>query len=225
MKHYSIHYPVSRQMIRTQSDLENTLSRRVARRHLQAVFLDRDGTINLAPSGHNRYILKPEEIELAPGASEMIYALNCLKVVVIIITNQAAIGKRELSFQEMEKINERLWRKLSRHDAHYDALYFCPHSPEIIPNCFCRKPKPGLIFQAAIDFNIDLSSSFMIGDNMTDVYAGQASGCKTILISNNIRDKGERRVYESDLDGSPDFDCQNLVEATVWLLRKITSDI
>ena len=182
----------------------------------KAVFFDRDGTINI----ERGYLLDPNEIELNPTACETMRDLNDLGILVIVITNQAAIDKKLLSVEQFERINEKLWNELAGVGAYYDALYFCPHSPEITPGCFCRKPKPGLILQATIDFNIDLASSFMIGDKLTDIEAGKLCGCKTILVRSGYGEKAYKEL-ENHPENLPDFICQNLGQAIRWLLPQL----
>jgi D-glycero-D-manno-heptose 1,7-bisphosphate phosphatase len=208
--------PLSRYLILSQSDLDNRLSRQEKCQPSRAIFLDRDGTINV----ERGYLLDPDDIELNPTAGEAIYTLNNLGILIIIITNQASIDKKLLSLERFEEINEKLWEELSNADAYYDALYFCPHSPEITPGCPCRKPKPGLILQAAKDFNIDLTSSFMIGDKLSDIEAGQLSGCKTILV---LTGRGENAYKElmNNSDISPNFIAQTLGEAAEWIRYNI----
>ena len=182
----------------------------------KAVFLDRDGTINV----ERGYILNPNDIELNPSTGQAMRILNELNILTIVITNQAAIDKRLLSLEQFEKINGKLWEDLSGMGAHYDVLYYCPHSPEITPDCHCRKPNPGLILQAAKDFDIDLASSFMVGDKLTDIEAGRLSGCKTILLLSGHGEKAYKNL--GDYHGTPpDFICQNLGEAVTWLLPHI----
>ena len=179
----------------------------------KAVFLDRDGTVN----AERGYLLDPNEIELNQTAGESIRDLNDLGILVIVITNQAAIDKKLLSVEQFEKINDKLWNELAGMGAYYDALYYCPHSPEITPRCYCRKPKPGLLLQAAIDFNINLASSFMIGDKLTDNEAGKLCGCKTILVRSGYGEKAYKEL-ENHPGNLPDFICQNLGQAVTWLL-------
>lgn len=206
--------PLSRYLILSQSDLENRLSRQEKCQPSRAIFLDRDGTINV----ERGYLLHPADIELNPTAGEAMRILNELNILTIVITNQAAIDKRLLSLEQFEIISDKLWEDLSAVGAHFDALYYCPHSPEITPDCHCRKPKPGLILQAAKDFNIDLPSSFMIGDKLTDIEAGHASGCKTILLLSGHGEKAYKDL--ENYEGThPDFICRNLGEAVAWLLR------
>ncbi len=185
----------------------------------KAVFLDRDGTIN----AERGYLIDPNDMELNPTSGEALRVLNELNILTIVITNQAAIDKKLLSLEQFEKINDKLWGELTGMGAHYDGLYYCPHSPEITPECQCRKPKPGLLIQAAKDFNIDLASSFMIGDKLTDIEAGHLSGCKTILLLSGHGGKAYNDL-ENYTETPPDFICQNLGEAVNWLLPIILGD-
>jgi D,D-heptose 1,7-bisphosphate phosphatase len=182
----------------------------------RAVFLDRDGTINV----ERGYLLDPNDIELNPTAGDAMRILNELNILTIVITNQAAIDKGLLSLEQFERINEKLWNDLSDMNSHYDVLYYCPHSPEITPECHCRKPKPGLILQASRDFCIDLSCSFMIGDKLSDIKAGQAGGCKTILV---LTGQGEKtsKVLRNSNETPPDFVAQTLKEAVEWICSNI----
>ena len=182
----------------------------------KVVFLDRDGTINVEKG----YIIDPQEIELAPLAGASISSLNRQGIPVIVITNQAAIEKGLLTVETFEKINEKLWNDLQAVNAHYDALYYCPHSPEITAECLCRKPKSGLFLQAARDFNIDLPASFMVGDKLTDVKAGRSSGCKTVLLLSGLKTKPGTIGFD---DGTlpPDFICETLAQAMDWILPQI----
>ncbi len=179
----------------------------------RAIFLDRDGTINV----ERGYLTDPGEVELNPTSGEALRVLNQLNILTIVITNQAAIDKKLLSVEQFEKINSRLWDDLKKLGAHYDGLYYCPHSPEITPGCLCRKPKPGLLIQAAKDFNIDLTSSFMIGDKLSDIEAGHLGGCKTILLLSGHGEKAHKDL-ENYQGAPPDFICRNLGEAVNWLL-------
>ncbi len=157
-------------------------------RHKQkAVFLDRDGTINK----YKGYISSSEDIELIDGSGEAVRRFNQLGYAVIVITNQAVIARGDCTFSQLREIHNTLETKLSEKGAFVNAIYFCPHHPDKgfegerieykIP-CDCRKPKPGLILQAAKDFNIDISASYMIGDDVTDICAGKNAGCKTVFL-------------------------------------------
>ena len=157
----------------------------------KAIFLDRDGVINK----HIGFLRKSEEFELVPGAIEGIKAINKSGYLAIVVTNQPVIARGECTFEELQKIHDKMETELGKEGAFVDAIYICPHHkdkgfkgerPDYKFDCDCRKPKPGLILQAAKDFNIDLSQSYMIGDNATDVESGKNAGCKaSILIETN----------------------------------------
>lgn len=157
----------------------------------KAIFLDRDGVINK----HIGFLRKSEEFELVPGAIEGIKAINKSGYLAIVVTNQPVIARGECTFEELQKIHDKMETQLGKEGAFLDAVYICPHHkdkgfegerPEYKFDCDCRKPKPGLLLQAAKDFNIDLSQSYMIGDNVTDVESGKNAGCKeSYLIATN----------------------------------------
>lgn len=157
----------------------------------KAIFIDRDGTINKA----NGFITKSEDFDLIPGVAEAIKKINKSGYLALVVTNQPVIARGDCSFEELALIHAKMETELGKEGAFIDGLYFCPHHtdkgfpgerPEYKCNCDCRKPKPGLILQAASDFNIDLSQSYMVGDGKNDVEAGKAAGCKdSVLISNS----------------------------------------
>ncbi|HAP8890066.1 TPA: HAD-IIIA family hydrolase [Enterococcus faecium] len=164
---------------------------RVKDRNLQnkqkAVFIDRDGTVNQY-AGFLRHI---DQFELIEGTEEAVKKINVAGYLAIVVTNQPVIARGEVSFEELEEIHNKMETLLGYKGAYLDAIYYCPHHPhkgyegerpELKFDCECRKPKPGMLIQAATDFNIDLSQSWMIGDGENDIKAGQAAGCKTALI-------------------------------------------
>ncbi len=149
----------------------------------KAVFLDRDGTINKA----NGFITKPEQFELLPGVADAVKKINRSGYLAIVVTNQPVIARGECTFGELQEIHNKMETELGQHGAFLDAVYLCPHHPdkgfagereEYKVECECRKPKPGMLLRAAADFNIDLAQSYMIGDSMQDVEAGNRAGCK-----------------------------------------------
>lgn len=156
----------------------------------KAVFLDRDGTINK----YVGFLRDIDQFELIPGVAEAIKKINESGCLAIVITNQPVIARGEVTVERLDTIHQKMATELGKSGAYIDAIYYCPHHPdkgfegevpELKVTCECRKPKPGLIFQAAKDFNIDLSQSYMIGDSSSDVQAGKAAGCKTILLPQN----------------------------------------
>ncbi len=151
----------------------------------KAVFIDRDGTlIKDIP-----YNVEPAFIEFLPHAIETLVQLKRNNFLLILISNQSGVARGFFTLNDVEKMHQTIQQKLWKHDVQLDAMYYCPHYPygkiaEYSFDCSCRKPKPGLIFQAANSHNIDLSNSWMIGDILNDVEAGNAAGCKTILLNN-----------------------------------------
>jgi histidinol-phosphate phosphatase family protein len=145
---------------------------------ISVVFLDRDGVINV---NRDDYVKTWDEFEFIPGSKDAIKLLNENNYWVIIVTNQSPIGRGIFSHDTLENIHKNMLDELSRAGAHIDAIFYCPHSP--YDKCGCRKPKPGLLIQAAKELKIDLSSSWLIGDSDGDIEAGSAVGCKVFKVS------------------------------------------
>ena len=157
----------------------------------RAVFLDRDGTINLSKG----FLTKAEDFELIPGVAEAFRLINRSGYLAIVVSNQPVIARGDCTFSELQTIHDKMETDLGREGAFLDAIYYCPHHtdkgfpgelPDYKFDCPCRKPKPGLLLQAAFDWNIDLSQSIMIGDSQRDLQAGMAAGClKSLLVTPN----------------------------------------
>jgi len=138
----------------------------------KAVFLDRDGTI----AKDVPYCSRPEDFELLPGVAEGIKLLNEHGFKVVVVTNQSGIARGYFTEGMLARIHDKMITQLAEHGAHVDAIYYCPHHPD--NNCECRKPKPKMVLQAAIDLDIDLSQSYVIGDSEMDVELARQAGCK-----------------------------------------------
>ena len=147
----------------------------------KAVFLDRDGVIN-----KNRidYVKTISELEILPNIEIAIKKLKKNNFYVIVITNQSAINRNLMTYEQLNEIHSSIQIYLKNFDTCIDKFYFCPHTPN--QNCNCRKPKTGMLIQAIEEFNIEPRSSWMIGDNDSDIKAGLAMGCKTIRINNKF---------------------------------------
>ena len=137
---------------------------------------------------------KPEQFELIPGVAEAIKKINKSGYLAIVVTNQPVIARGDCTWEELQEIHNKMETELGKEGAFVDAIYICPHHkdkgfegerPEYKFECDCRKPKPGLLNNAAADYNIDLSQSIMIGDSERDVEAGKEAGCKTALFIEN----------------------------------------
>lgn len=157
----------------------------------RAVFLDRDGTINQ----YVGFLKRPEDFHLIDGVAEAIRHINQSGYLVIVTTNQPVIARGDVTWEALDEIHRKMETLLGQEGAYLDDIFICPHHPDRgfegeIPVykvvCDCRKPKPGLLFQAAEKYNIDLSKSWMIGDSSSDVEAGKAAGCQTIMLSNEL---------------------------------------
>ena len=169
----------------------------------KAIFLDRDGTINK----YVGYLRTSEQFELLEGVGEAVRKINLSGYLAIVITNQPVIARGEVTVAELQTIHNKMETMLGKEGAYLDGVYYCPHHPdkgfageveELKIVCECRKPKAGLLLQAAKDFNIDLSQSWMIGDSENDVLAGRNAGCKTALIGET--DYGQNLQFTSLLD-------------------------
>ena len=160
----------------------------------KAIFMDRDGTINK----YVGFLRNIDEFELIEGVSEAIKMINQSGYLAVVVTNQPVIARGEVTWEELHEIHKKMETLLGKDGAYIDGIYICPHHPDKgfegeLPeykfDCDCRKPKPGLLLQAAKDYNIDLCESYMIGDSERDVEAGKAAGCKeSLLIKTNEDD-------------------------------------
>ena len=156
----------------------------------KAIFLDRDGTLNK----YVGFLKNIDDFELLPGVSEAIKKINESGYLAIVITNQPVVARGEVTFEELEKIHNKMETLLGNDGAYIDSIYYCPHHPdkgfdgevkELKIECNCRKPKPGLIYKAMQDFNIDLSESWMIGDTEVDQKLAENAGLKYKLVDEN----------------------------------------
>lgn len=178
----------------------------------RAIFLDRDGTINRDVC----FLKNIEDLELLPGAAEAIRKINESGYLAIVITNQPVIARGEVSVEELQQIHNKLETLLGAEGAYLNAIYYCPHHPdkgyagerpEYKIKCSCRKPEPGLLIQAAKDFSIDLSASWMVGDSVKDVAAGKNAGCKTVYLGTEEADR-------------PDAVAASLCDAVEYILQR-----
>ena len=158
---------------------------------MRTVFLDRDGVIN--ENLNDGYVSKWDEFTFIPKTKEAIAALTDAGWDVIVISNQAGVGKGVMTAQAVESINIRMVQEISRHGGKIKAVYYCPHRPD--ENCGCRKPKPGLLIQAAQEWGIALSASYLVGDKISDIHAGAQVGCTTILVETGW---GKKHLQESE---------------------------
>lgn len=147
-----------------------------------AIFIDRDGVINCRRP--DDYVLNWSQFIFIPGIREALKQIASLGLPLIVISNQAAVGKGLLDRAGLQEITAQMHRALAADGTFLAAAYYCTHRPD--ENCACRKPKPALLYRAAGDFNIDLSRSIFIGDSDTDVQAARTAGCAPVLFGSDI---------------------------------------
>ena len=182
-----------------------------------AVFLDRDGTL----SEERGYIDRLELLEIFPWTSDAIRLLNRAGFVVVVITNQSAIGRGIIDLPFLQTVHDAFDRHLARSGARVDRYYFCPHHPDArLPEyrmvCRCRKPEPGMIEQATTELGLDPSRSFMVGDRLIDVACGHAAGVRSVLVRSGHSAHGAEAPPGLS---EPDAILNNLMEAVGWILR------
>lgn len=160
------------------------------RKPQKAIFLDRDGTINK----YVGFLRNIDDFELLPGTIEAIKRINNSGWLAIVVTNQPVIARGEITVELLHLIHQKMETELGKAGAYIDSLYYCPHHPdkgfdgeieELKIHCDCRKPKPGMLISAAKDYNIDLKTSWIIGDGKNDIAAGKNAGCHTALVGND----------------------------------------
>lgn len=149
----------------------------------QAVFLNRDGTLNESHTSRVEFVNQPDQLYLLPGVADAIALLRAADYKVFVVTNQGRVSWGMLSEEVLHKIHHRLNICLQEEntDAIIDEIVYCPHHP-LKEVCSCRKPKPGMLLHLAQKHQIDLMRSWMVGDRDTDLQAGQAAGCQTQMI-------------------------------------------
>ncbi len=147
----------------------------------RVVFLDRDGVIN-EPPGVERYVRRWESFRFREGALPMLAELAAMGYRLVVITNQQGVGKGQIEPAELQRIHANMTAETERNGARIDGIFCCPHLEA--EGCDCRKPKPGLIFDALAElpYKVDLNSCWFVGDSATDVQAGQAAGLRTLLL-------------------------------------------
>jgi mannose-1-phosphate guanylyltransferase/phosphomannomutase len=196
--------------------LSGKIEARNLRHKQRAIFLDRDGVLNVDHS----YIATPEQFELYSFTSEAIKKINQSNFLAVVVTNQPVVARNLCSEDDLRVIHNKLDTALGNEGAKLDALYYCPHHPDKgFPDenpaykfdCDCRKPKPGMFLQAAASFNIDLEQSFMIGDDERDIVAGKNAGVTTLGVRTGKGLKGSKI--------QPDYMFENVSAAVDFILQ------
>lgn len=148
----------------------------------RAVFLDRDGTLNIEKD----YLFRIEDFEFVPGVPEAIRLLNRAGLLVVVVTNQSGIARGYYGEADLHRLHRHVDTLLAAQGARVDAWYHCSHHPDghepYRRRCDCRKPLPGMLLRATQEHGIDLKESVMIGDKLADIQAALAAGCRPILV-------------------------------------------
>jgi D-glycero-D-manno-heptose 1,7-bisphosphate phosphatase len=181
----------------------------------RAVFLDRDGVINELVYHQEQEVIDspftPGQFKLIPGVTEALKALHQAGYLIILVSNQPGVAKGHITVKNFELIRQKMNSELTADGAKLDGEYYCLHHPEAViekyrVQCHCRKPLPGLFFRAAREKDIDLKQSWLIGDNLSDVQAGKAAGCRTILIGTMkcelCRLMSEKNIFPDKIAGN-----------------------
>ena len=171
------------------------------------MFLDRDGTL----MRECNYTSRPEQVRLIAGSAEAVRSLRAAGFKVVLITNQAGIGRGYFTLAHLKRVNAKLQADLKKGGTRLDGVYFCPHAPDA--GCECRKPGTKMVRDAAKDLKLDLSRSWFVGDNTADVACGQAAGCVSILV---LTGKAGR---DGKVKVKPDHVSRNLAAAARLILR------
>jgi D-glycero-D-manno-heptose 1,7-bisphosphate phosphatase len=173
-----------------------------------AVFLDRDGTL----TEYRGFITEPSQIQLCDGTCEAIHSLRSAGFAIVLITNQSAIGRGMINYNQLHAIHTELVAQLAAGNANLEAIYYCPEAPigsdESIVEGQDRKPGPGMLLTAAKDLNLDLPNSWMVGDRISDILAGQNAGCL-----GNILIKSDRLTGDYDIGNQCEV-CDTLLDAS-----------
>ena len=187
-----------------------------------AVFLDRDGVL----IEDRDLLVDPAEICVLEGVPEALVRLHDAGFPLVVVSNQAVVARGLATEAEVDAIHVHLRQLLRRAGApDLDAIYYCPHHPEATlaayrVACECRKPRPGLLLQAARQRGLDLSASFLVGDRMTDVAAGARAGCRTVLLRTPQTEAPPIATADPwENPPQPDFTCESLAAAADWILR------
>jgi D-glycero-D-manno-heptose 1,7-bisphosphate phosphatase len=184
----------------------------------KAVFLDRDGTVNEEVG----YVNHVERFTLLPRVGEAIRLLNQNGLKTVVITNQSGVARGYFPESLVRLVHKKMQELLKKDGAHLDGIYYCPHHPDVgappyRQKCRCRKPEPGLIEEAVMDLDLDLRSSYMIGDRGVDIEFAHRVGAKGILVLTGYG-KGEWEYWGRQWKESPEYVAQDLFEAVRWIL-------
>ncbi|MEK7773521.1 MAG: HAD family hydrolase [Deltaproteobacteria bacterium] len=175
-----------------------------------AVFLDRDGTINI----DHGYVSDPSGVVLIDGAAKAVKRLNDRGIRVIVVSNQSGVGRGYFTDEDVSAVNRRLAELMGLQGARMDGIYYCPHHPD--DGCECRKPKVGLFMKAAREQGIDTGLLYVVGDKASDVGLARNINAKSVLV---LTGAGPEEIKK--LSGPPDFVAGGISGAVDWIIKDI----
>ena len=179
---------------------------------MKTVFIDRDGVIN---RDRPDYVKRWSEFQFLPRSLGALRLLALHGYRVIVITNQSVINRNMVTKAEIERMHDNMKAAVAAHGGDIEAVYYCPHVPE--DGCDCRKPEPGLIFQAQADYGQNLEATCMVGDSLKDIQCGRRAGCATVILVRTGYGKQTERLCEKG-ETRPDHVADDLMAAVEWLL-------
>lgn len=204
-------------MLRRKAILAKVVTEMDLAQKQRTVFLDRDGTINV----EKNYLHKIEEFAFIPGAPQAIKRLKDAGFLVIVVSNQSGVGRGYFDEQAVETLHKHIQEELLAYGTSIDAFYFCPHHPDEGVGdykiaCDCRKEAPGMLLRAAVEHDIDLQQSFMVGDKLADIEAGQRAGCQSILVLTGYGKVAQRHQQIATVEK-----CRDLDNAATFILSQL----
>ncbi len=185
----------------------------------KAVFLDRDGTLNIDVG----YPSQSSQLTIYPQSFEAVKKFNREGLLAVVVTNQSGVGRGLLTEDDLKDLHARLSASFIRHKARLDAIYYCPHyalseDPRYRKECDCRKPKPGLARQAAAELGIDLANSYMIGDKTEDILFGMNVGAVSVLVLTGSGRESLSQLREQNV--APAHVAAGILEAADWIMDR-----
>lgn len=189
-----------------------------------AVFLDRDGTVNEQMG----YINHISRFYLLPDAARAIKLLNDHGIPVVVVSNQSGLARGYFPLSLLDEVHEKMNSMLAKAGAHIDGIYYCPHHPEakeeeFRKKCDCRKPRIGMLLRAAEEMDLDLSSSFLVGDRWSDIKCAERAGCDSVLVLTGYG-RGDYQYIGPTQQIQPSYVAENLSEAVEWILKKLPQE-
>jgi D-glycero-D-manno-heptose 1,7-bisphosphate phosphatase len=184
------------------------------------VFIDRDGTLNEEVG----YVNHLDRLRLLPRSTEAVRLLNDADLATILVTNQSGVARGYFPEKLVREVNAQIERLLAAEGARLDAVYYCPHHPDVGPpglrvDCDCRKPRTGMLERGARELGVDLAQSYMVGDTLRDVECGQTAGALAIMVRTGYG-QGELEYHPKRDCVIPDYTAADLLDAAAWIVAR-----